>query len=299
MKMNRKNIKIKLFFAITLFLSLISLVSAEEISSWSDLVKIEKITNSYEIIGKDVDVETVIELFVSEEVRGRNDFIIRFDPWEPIYSPPIENVSFGICIGRMSSSSYNDISVSCEKNISSYKINEDIGGFRNHYCIVNKKGKIVCFSGLEYKDYKIVFETDKINMPERYVIKIHYIMRNKTLERGNYDIFKTFFGNMGEMNVKNYIVLPSPFSVPEKIFPTNTDFEIEDVAFKPVIIFDGTKEVYFWYTNTEEIEQKENRRERIYLIISVIVGTVLGWIISIITDIYKKRLKIYLKLLLR
>jgi hypothetical protein len=54
------NIQIKLALMTILFFSLISLANAEEISSWSDLVTIEQITNSYEIIGKDIDVETVI-----------------------------------------------------------------------------------------------------------------------------------------------------------------------------------------------------------------------------------------------
>jgi len=285
------NIQIKLVLMAILFFSLISLANAEEISSWSDSVKIEQITNSYEIIGKDVDVETVIELFVSEEVKDRNDFIIRFDPWEPIYSPPIEKLSIEVCVGRVGSSNYNDISVSCEENISSYKIIENVDDVRNHYCIVNEKGDIVCSSGLEYKDYKIVFETNKISIPQRYAIKIHYTIKNKIMERGNYDIFKTFFGNMGDMKVKNYIVLPSAYSVPEKIFPTNTEFELEDVSFKPVFILDGTKEVYFWYTNTEEIEQKENKKQMFYLIIGAIVGAVFGWLISIINDTYKKEIQ--------
>ena len=285
-KMVCNNIQIKLVLMAILFFSLISLVNAEEISSWSDLVTIEQITNSYEIIGKDIDVETVIELFVSEEVRGHKDFIIRFDPWEPLYSPPIENVSFEICVGRVSSSNYNDITVSCENNLSNYKINEEIDNVRKHYCFVNKPGKIDCVYGFEFKDYKIVFDTNQINRPERYAIKIHYLIKNKILERGDYDIFKTFFGNMVGTNVKNYIVLPSPYSVPEKIFPTNTNFEIEDVAFKPVIILDGTQEVYFWYTNTEEIEQKETQKEIYYLI----VGVILGGIVAIIIEMYKKKI---------
>ena len=236
--MRKTYFKCKLFLIIVSALFLIPSLSAEEIASWNDHVKIEQITNSYEIIDKDVQVETIIEFFVEKDIIQSDNFTIMFDPWEPIYSPPIENVSFNVCLGGMSSSSYYEITIACEKNIPYYTITENINDHRKQYCSFDDNSKATCIDGLLYKDYQIILDTKKIETPNRYVIKISYLAKDRILEQGNYDIFRTFFGNMRNQNVKSYIVLPSIYSVPEKIFPANTEFQLDYIQFRPVFILD-------------------------------------------------------------
>ncbi|MFQ5532008.1 MAG: hypothetical protein ACE5ES_05310 [Candidatus Nanoarchaeia archaeon] len=257
---------------ISLFVLFIPLLSSEKITSWDDNVKIEQITNSYEIIEKNVEVETVIELFVSKNVKERNVFTIHFDPWEFTYVSPIEDVSFDICEGRKGSGIFYELQINCKKNISSYNINK-------------------IKDSQDYYDYNIVFDTSEINENKRYVIKIKYLLKNKIREKGDFSIFRTHFPNMEDMNVVSYIVLPNQFSVPEKVFPQNINFTMRSVGKgKGVIILDSPIDIWLWYIDTQKITRNRWFEDLFFVIV--------GFFLAIIYDMKKRKIQSNLKSLL-
>lgn len=265
-----------LILTIFLYLLLIPMVNAEEIISWDDNVKIRKITNSYEILDKDIEVETAIELFLDSRGSQYNSFTIYFNPWEFIYVPPIENVNFSVCEGFISGSSFYEISINCERKVL--------------YTILPVKDP----SG--YTDYKIVINNSDINK-ERLIIKIDYLLKNKIIDKGEFHIFRTHFPNMREINITSYIVLPTSTSIPEKIFPTDIKFEFRGIGIGDKIVFTlkESKDIWLWYIDSSEISRNEDVKNLRF----VFIGAILGFFIAIAYDMNKRKIEKYFKKLFK
>ena len=270
-----------------IFLNLMPLAySSYSISTaWQEDMIIERIIGT-NVINRQGDLisNVFMEFYISPNYTSKHSYIeIYFEPWEPIHSEPIKNISIKVC-DYPSHLGWNwdgSFSLECNKSYD-YNFSELITRERAHI----HEGEIKLKN---YKDYKINFTPKKIKGYQRFIFLINYTLPNFTFKQGDYYVAWLSLPNMDDEKIKieNSIVLPSKEDIP-RFIPTAKKIdrisyeEKTKIFYRWAFIFEGSGDKIIWYLNDKEIKENEIKLQNKY----TWKGILIGFLLSILGAIF-------------